>query len=496
MRVLVVDDNKEAREILCDVLRGFSLRADSVSSGEEAIQRVASDDSQDPYSVVLMDWHMPGMDGLEASRLIIRGGNLKHVPKVVMVTAFGREDIRTQAEEIGLAGYLLKPVSPSLLYDTFAELFGVLEPEGGRLRPKREDTRSADVSGIRILLVEDNEINRQVATELLESAGANVRIAKHGSEAVSILTQGEELPPFDVVLMDLQMPEMDGFTATGQIRAQPRLQGLPIIAMTAHALVEERQRCLEAGMNDHVSKPIDPDALFATLTRWAKPVQKHAAGIVAAPAKAADEVVLPEIDGINVRDGLARVAGNQRRYKDLLMRFAVDQCNVGAQISAALESGDSKVAERIAHSLKGVAGNMSITKIFSSAGSLERAIRERDPAVPALLREFRSLVDHQIHAIRQALPDTSTQHARTDLNRDFDAREASSAARRLRELLEESDGGSKEAFSAFTHAVSSVVDKPELDALEMAIKEFDFDSALSKLNEIVQMPELSEPPNE
>jgi CheY-like chemotaxis protein len=292
------------------------------------------------------------------------------------------------------------------------------------------------------------------------------------------------------------MPEMDGFTATRLIRAEPRLQGLPIIAMTAHALVEERQRCLDAGMNDHVSKPIDPEALFATLLRWAKPVQMPPAGSEATPAKATDDLVLPEIDGIDVRDGLARVAGNQRLYKDLLMRFAVDQCDVSALISDALDRGDPKLAERIAHNVKGVAGNMSIAKIFALAGSLEKAIREEDPATPALLREFHSLIDHQIHSIRQALPSTSTPYVRREQPRDFDAREASTAARRLRELLEVSDGAAKEAFSAFVDSVRSVVEKPRLDALAAAISEFDFDSALSKLNTIIQISALSEPLNE
>jgi len=168
-------------------------------------------------------------------------------------------------------GYLLKPVTPSTLYETLVELFGVADREDDRSRATNAAATSHDASGIRILLVEDNEVNQQVAAELLEGAGACVRIANHGGEALRSLTEGEQPPPFDTVFMDLQMPEMDGFTATRFLRAQPQFQGLPIIAMTAHALVEKRQRCLEAGMNDHVSKPIDPDALFATLLRWAKP---------------------------------------------------------------------------------------------------------------------------------------------------------------------------------------------------------------------------------
>ena len=204
---------------------------------------------------------------------------------------------------------------------------------------RRDDAHEHDATGIRVLLVEDNEMNQQVATELLESAGAIVTVANHGGEAVKILTEGDQPPPFDVVFMDLQMPEMDGFTATKLLRRDPRLQKFPIIAMTAHALVEERQRCLDAGMNDHVSKPIDPDDLFSTLLRWAKPRPKQAVESQPppTPVKAADEVILPEIAGVNLADGLKRVAGNRRLYRDLLGQFAAKQGDAAAQISAALE---------------------------------------------------------------------------------------------------------------------------------------------------------------
>jgi PAS domain S-box-containing protein len=486
VRVLVVDDNEQAREILSEVVRGFSLRADSASSGEEAIQKLASADSQDPYRVVLMDWHMPGMDGLEASRLIMRGNLLKPVPKIVMVTAFGREDIRSEAEEIGIAGYLLKPVSPSLLYDTFVDLFGMAEREGERSRPLKETVVSPDASGIRILVVEDNEVNQQVATELLESAGATVRIANHGGEAVKILTEGEGDPMFDVVFMDLQMPEMDGFTATRHIRAHPRLQGLPIIAMTAHALVEERQRCLNAGMNDHLSKPIDPDALFATLMRWAKPRQVQAAGIEARHAKAADDVILPEIDGVDVAGGLKRVAGNQRLYRDLLVQFAAQQCNAGAQLSAAIEGGDRKLAERIAHTVKGVAGNIGLQQIFSAAEKLERTLREGDVTVPVLLKEFASLLGHQVQAIHHALRNVKPVRSEGDPTRTVDAQAASAAIAHLKGRLESSDGEAAEAFLDVESLLAGTLDNSRLEALGAAISEFDFEGALLKLNEITK----------
>ena len=255
-----------------------------------------------------------------------------------------------------------------------------------------------------MLLVEDNEMNQQVATELLQSAGAIVTSAMHGGEAVKMLTEGPQPPLFDVVFMDLQMPEMDGFTATKLLRADARFQSLPIIAMTAHALVEERQRCLEAGMNDHVSKPIDPDALFATLARWtkrsssngAKPEQK-------APAPA---VVVPEIEGVDTESGLRRVADNKQLYRSLLGQFAEKQGEAGARMVTAVEKGDPKLAQQIAHTVKGVAGNLGITKVQFAAANIERAFREQEGAVPSLLEDFDFLLRQQAHAIVEALKQT------------------------------------------------------------------------------------------
>ena len=487
IRALVVDDNTHAREILTDALRVFALRVDSVSSGEDAVREIAAADSQDPYRLVLMDWHMPGMDGVEASRIIKRDDRLQHIPKIVMVTAFGREDIRTKAEEIGVDAYLLKPVNSSLLYDTLVDLFGVAGLESHRSRATKDEALVRDATGIRILLVEDNEMNQQVATELLQSAGAIVTVANHGGEAVEILTAGDQAPPFDVVFMDLQMPEMDGHTAARLIRAQPHLQNLPIIAMTAHALVEEHQRCLDAGMNDHVSKPIDPEAMFSTLLRWAKPRRGQAVESHAATAKTADEVILPEIPGINQADGLKRVVGNKRLYRDLLALFAAKQDDAAARISAALESGDLKLAERIAHTVKGVAGNLGIGQVFTAAEKLEGAIRGADVVEPALLEEFTLVLSRQVQAIRQAMRETTPDQPVNEIRfKDFDARAASAAIAHLRALLESSDGDAADAFLAVKNHLEGTLERSRLDVLSTAISNFDFEEALLRLDQIAE----------
>jgi CheY-like chemotaxis protein len=355
------------------------------------------------------------------------------------------------------------------------------------LRETKDDARPHDASGVRILLVEDNEMNQQVAAELLESAGARVKVAEHGGKAVQILMEGHQPPPFDVVFMDLQMPEMDGFTATKVLRADPRFQDLPIIAMTAHALVEERQRCLEAGMNDHVTKPIDPDALFATLKRWVGSRQAQAAVSAAQPPRAADEVVLPEIEGIDVKGGLKRVAGNKRLYCDLLTQFATKQREVDMQIAAALESGDRKQAERIAHTVNGVAANIGLRQVSTAAENLERVIRDADSSVPALLDEFSAVLQRQIQAVQKAMHNVAPgQLAQQENAEAFDAQAAAAAVARLGALLEASDGDATEAFSAVDKILAGTVEKAPLDALGTAISKFDFEGALVKLHEIIK----------
>ena len=486
IRALIVDDSPLACEITAEKLKAFAIRVDLTSSGEEAIRELSAADTHDPYQVVLIDWHMPGLDGLEASRIIKHGGLLKHIPKLVMVTGFGREDIRTQAEEMGIEGFLLKPVSPSQLYNTLVDLFGVAEIEDQRFHERKDNGSVLVAAGIRVLLVEDNEVNQQVATELLESVGAIVTVANHGGEAVKILTDGDQAPAFDVVFMDLQMPEMDGFTATKLLRRDPRLVELPIIAMTAHALAEERQRCLEAGMSDHVSKPIDPDNLFSTLTRWAKPRPQEALDSQAlfSPEKASDEVTLPEITGINLADGLKRVAGNKRLYRDLLGQFAAKQGNAAAQISTALENGDHALAERIAHTTKGVAGNLGITEVQSVAQKLEKALRDGEINVSPLLVEFANVMATQVHAIEKAQLDSATARPVEVRTWPFNKEETAGAIARLRVLLEASDGDAGESFRSLQEALAGTIEKPYLDGLSASINDFDFDVALVQLDVI------------
>jgi CheY-like chemotaxis protein len=339
---------------------------------------------------------------------------------------------------------------------------------------------------VRVLLVEDNEVNQQVAKELLESEGAKVTVANHGAEAVKLLSQSNQPPPFDVVLMDLQMPEMDGLTATSLLRAQPHLQQLPIIAMTAHVMTDEVQRCLEAGMNDHVAKPIDPEVFFATLARWTRWHPAEAVNLASRATSAGDEIILPELAGIDVAAGLERTAGNKRLYRDLLVQFAARHESMGSRIKEALESGDHNQAERLAHSLKGVAGNLGINQIFILAGTLESAIRESAAGTKGLIEELTSALDRQIRIIQAAWFTASM-----DAGKPFDARPvergaALAAIARLRERLEASAADAPRVFAEVAETLRGTIATPLLDALGASVKAFDFDAALSKLEEIVE----------
>jgi len=320
----------------------------------------------------------------------------------------------------------------------------------------------------------------------LESEGAKVALASNGSEAVRVLTEGDQPPPFDVVFMDVQMPEMDGFTATRLVRAQPHLQKLPIIAMTAHVMADEVQRCFEAGMNDHVGKPIDPEAFFATLARWTRAHPGEPPNLPSRAASARDEIILPGLAGVDVAAGLERTAGNKRLYRDLLVQFADRHESTGNRIKEAIESGDHNQAERLAHSLKGVAGNLGINQIFVLAGNLERAISESDAGTTALIAELTSGLDGQIRIIRAVLFADSADACKRLEARPAESGEALLAMARLKERLEASAADAPRVFAEVAEILRGTVAARQLDALGAFVKAFDFDAALSKLEEICE----------
>ncbi|CAA7622186.1 putative Histidine kinase [Magnetospirillum sp. LM-5] len=365
-RVLVVDDSESAREALAAMLESNGMAVTTATSGNEALTVLAQ--GAEPFDLVLMDWRMPGMDGIEASRLIKEAQNLSHVPAVLMVTAFGRELVLGETERRCLDGFLVKPVSEQMLMDTIAEILnGDGEPrkEPGASRPGLPQCEG------KVLLVEDNALNRILAVELLNDMGFTVEVAVNGKEGV----ERALAEPFDLVLMDIQMPEMDGLTATRLIRADERLKDLPIIAMTAHAMSGDREKSLEAGMNDHLTKPIDPAKLSATLGRW---VKVNSARVVT-PPKSIDDLPthLPPFD---MQAALARTNGKAKLLRTMIIGFHAEYADAIAGLRQMIVEGRLDEAERLAHSMKSVAWALGAEELADAARVFEHALRDGQSA--------------------------------------------------------------------------------------------------------------------
>jgi PAS domain S-box-containing protein len=502
LRVLVVDDNPAAREILQEPLSNVAARVDAVASGKEALAAIKQQDASEPYDIVFMDWRMPGLDGLQTSRHIKSDETLKHQPAIVLVTAFGREEVREEAERLELDGFLVKPVTKSMIVDTLVNVFA---HEGEAASTSVEGEQSARLSGARILLTEDNDINQQIAIELLEGAGASVKVANNGREAVEILSNGPQPPPFDMVLMDLQMPEMDGYQATAKLRSDARFTTLPIIAMTAHATMEERQRCLASGMNDHISKPIDPGNLFETVGRFYKPDASE--GVRPSPAAAtsggsgiaapgdgstppnarADD--LPFIAGLDTKDGLTRVAGNRKLYLKLLRQFIEQQGPAVGQITEAVAKGDVALAERLAHTLKGVAGNIGAKEIQSAAGVLEKLIRAKAKVeeIESAKRQVAATLDPLIAGLKATLNSpTSEAPAPVSASAPLDPVQSREAAVQLMKLLSEFDPGAADFIETNRSALQPLFADGAWTQFEKLVQGYAFADAQTQLDQALK----------
>jgi two-component system, sensor histidine kinase and response regulator len=383
-RALVVDDNEHARMVIADMLESMTFLPSQAASGSAAIDEVRrAAEAGEPYDVVYLDWRMPGMDGMETARRI-RALGLDSTPMFLMVTAYGREEVLKEAQAAGIDNVLVKPVNPSILFDTTVSVLGRHAPAVQADQERSAATpenRVAALRGARILLVEDNDINQQVARELLEDAGLVVDVADNGEIALQKVRSGD----WDLVFMDMQMPVMDGVTATQRIRSMGGFERLPIVAMTANAMEQDRRKCLAAGMNDFLVKPIDPDDMWSILLRWVRPrVQKEApapvsAASVSAPVAAPDG--LPKgIDGLDTALGLSRMMGKKPLYLAMLRRYLASQQSVLGDIRRAIGEEDFETAERLAHTAKSVSGNVGAVAVQERAGELEMALRERRDA--------------------------------------------------------------------------------------------------------------------
>ncbi|HSW05084.1 response regulator [Aquabacterium sp.] len=390
-RALVVDDNAAARELLDEMLSSLGVRADAAADGSQALAKLTREQTAGrPYDLVLLDWKMPGMDGIECARRIAeaatRGGR---PPTVLMLTAFSREEVVRRIDESGarVAGLLHKPVTPSTLVDACCRALGFAPPAVLRSERRQGAQRAnrSQLKGARVLLVEDNEINRELALDLLGREGITVELARDGREALDVLRDHS----FDAVLMDCQMPVMDGFAATRALRERAELRDLPVIAMTANAMVGDKERVLACGMNDHIAKPINIDEMFGTLARWIVP-RRTAAAPAPAPGAAGDCAAdLHALPGVDAHDALDRLGGDEPVFRRTLLRFLAAHRGFAEQFAAARSAGDTAGTRRMAHDLQSLAGALGMHELQQAALALEVACMAGDePTVRARLDEL------------------------------------------------------------------------------------------------------------
>jgi PAS domain S-box-containing protein len=373
-RVLIADDNACARDVLAGMAAALGLRADTAADGADALRRVAlADDRNEPYSLLLLDWQMPAMDGLECARRLAERATRHPTPAVLMVTAFSRDEVlrRLDQQQLAVGALLTKPITPSTLFDACIAALGLapFHPTRTARREEALQRHRMSLSGARVLLVEDNAINRELALDLLKQVGVVVSVACDGQEALDTLARQS----FDCVLMDCQMPVMDGYAATRALRQQPHLKNLPVIAMTANAMVGDREKVLAAGMNDHIAKPIKVDEAFATIARWLRPARRGAPELPEAEDAGAQPDPLPELPGIDVQTGLDGLNGDRRLYAHLLRMFRDSEGDFAARFGAARAAGDAAAARRMAHNLKSIAGSLAMHEMRQAATALEDA---------------------------------------------------------------------------------------------------------------------------
>ena len=498
-RILVADDNENARLVLSEMLTSMSFEVTSVASGNAAIQSIQEAIAQHrPFEIAFLDWQMPGMDGIETSKAL-RALNLATSPHLVLATAYGREEVLKGADLAGFKDVLIKPVSAPIVYDLIMSILGGVERSSLRERNtavSAVEIQLATISGARILLVEDNEINQQVAEELLTDAGFVVEIAENGQEAVDKVHK--QTQPYDIVLMDMQMPVMDGMVATRLLRSFPQYADMPIVAMTANALQTDREKCLDAGMNAHIPKPIDPDELWRTLLEWVRPraglgMARVAPSIEVAQQAAKAESKLPQgVAGLNVELGLKRVQGKESLYLSILRKFITEQGSFAMQFEQAVAGGDIQIAERLAHTLKGVSASIGAMELAAIAETLESMARkchetnrplglaDVEPSL-ALLRPalFDLLAGLEKHFLLTA-PANSAQ-----LTQALDMGKLAEICRRLHALLAEDDPEA-EGVCIENEELLSAAFSDQARKIQSNIANFDFEAALEALQQAMQ----------
>jgi signal transduction histidine kinase/CheY-like chemotaxis protein len=496
LRVLVVDDNPVAQEVMMSLLGHLPMRCDVTAAGEQALMLVSEASRQDdPYQLLLLDWQLgDGPDGLEVARRL-RNNSAIHQPRIVLVTAYGREEASSQDGASLLDACLSKPLQASDLIDTLAALFA-----GAPARARASDTslpteqQNWNLQQVRVLLVEDNVINQQIACELLALEGVVVSVASNGVEALDWLNrhsaalqnEAETPLPCDVVLLDLNMPEMDGWECAQRIRSQSRWRELPLLAMTAHAMQQERDRCLELGMQDHITKPIDPHHLYERLRHWSGRGQGSLLA-VATPEVTASDDELSGLSGFDVRGAMTRLAGNVSLYRRLLKSFVQTQSQSLPLLEEALGRGHLDSARHIAHTIKGVAANLGATALADAAACLEVELKTggcSDTIKSSFAIQLQQTLDMLRPFLAEPGSDSSASADEATTSQVLTA-EASSLLARLDAYLSSSDAEALELIESQRQLLINILGDRNYASIDQHIHTFDFAAARDLLRRVL-----------
>ncbi|WP_192954762.1 response regulator [Gallaecimonas mangrovi] len=461
LKVLVVDDNQASLDILSNLLGQMGCQNDTALSGQQALAMMREKE----YQLVLMDWAMPGIDGIETCRRINADPDIKNAPKVVMVSAYSREEIMNEAQEAKVESFLAKPVNPSVLFNTIMEVFSPSAKAPAK-RQHLDHGNQYHFSRAPVLLVEDNPINQQVAQELLEQAGLEVTIAGDGQQALDAVAKTD----FKLVLMDIQMPVMDGFEATRQLRQQSALAELPIVAMTANVMESDVQQCLDAGMNAHVKKPIDPDALMSTLAHYLPLAETHQQAV-----KTDNHTIgFEDLSGFDIDNALLRLGGNSQLLLKLLQNAARDEQQTATKLSSLAEKADTDALKFEVHRLKGLAGNLGATALYQHCLAIEPQLATGNIAGIA---ELTAILQDTLQKL--AALDGKAAAAKAPA-----LQQPGPVLARLEAQIDDFDVNAQESCQQLLGIMASGV-KPELEKLARCLDEYDYEQAKVHLQAVV-----------
>ena len=477
LQVLLVDDSPMARSVIGDMLESMTFRTSIRASGGEALNCLQKADTH--FDLVLIDWRMPDMDGYEtANRIAELLGAAR--PIVLITTAYGREILEQDADATNVDGYLVKPLTPSLVFDAVVRAYDARETGATAADAVAEVSLLHNLRG-RILLVEDNAINQQVAKELLEQMGLAVDTVSDGRQAVDYVAG--QAP--DLVLMDIQMPVMDGYEATRQIRAMPNRADLPIYAMTANALVGDAEKSLDAGMDGHINKPINPEELYRALSEYLpagdvlpEPQAERREGGWQPPTHA------PAC--LDVQSGIAQIGGSPDFYLKLLRDFVANHGDCNTQLQGMLEKSRFEDARRLVHTLKSVGNNIGARRFGRSAMLLEQQLTSAGPPPEGMLSEFSDACDELFAALEEMIPPVIETHTATDERESRVAEEAGDALQGLLKSLAEGKADSVAMFAGLGDPLRSLLSEQQYEQLAELIGDYEFEQATELLYEAMK----------